>query len=313
VKNQAKKDYFAAINTRFARCLEPSESCDAEPINSHSIQNAQTLDLLAEDGHVLLFRLNQDKGVPSVSLDRVGRNKASTFEGLCSKHDQGIFRPIDTNPLDTKNTEHLFLLAYRSVLRELHSVMQAAVRMQLSYQAAVKRGAAKADEPSPLGVAATEWILNAYDSYEYKKKFDDALLKDRFDAAEHHSLFFPDTPPTIAASVLFSLDDIEWPDDVARIALNVFPDQEGTHVVFSYLSEERPYALQFLGRILEAEGPYQRYLVSKLILQHTENFVVAPAYFNTWSQEKKQAVEHFFLKTLLENSPNHDDPNLYLF
>ena len=311
--NQATKDYYAVINTRFTRCLEPSESCQAEPINAHSIQNSRILELLAENGHVLRFGLKHDRGVPSVSLERVGRNKASTFEGLCSKHDQEIFRPIDTEPVDLENAEHLFLLAYRSVLRELHTVIQAAVKFHLNFRAAVERGAVRSDIPTPQGVAATDWMMNAYDCYEYKKKFDDVLLNDRFDGVEHRSLFFPDAPPSIAVSALFSLDDIEWPDDVARIALNVFPVKEGTHVVFSYLSEERPYAHQLLGRILEADGYYQRDLISRLILQNTENFVLAPAHFGTWSKEKKDAVEKFFLATIMENNPDHDDPQLYLF
>jgi hypothetical protein len=106
VSNQAKKDYFTALNTRFKRCLEPRGSCNLEPINAHLIQKAQTLELLAKDGHVFQFATKHDGGFPSLSVELVGKSKATTFTGLCSNHDQEVFRPIDTRPLEMANMEH---------------------------------------------------------------------------------------------------------------------------------------------------------------------------------------------------------------
>jgi len=313
MRNEARRDYFAAIGTRFEKCLEPTECCDSQPINAHSMQNARIFDLLAEDGHVLMFEIKHVAGSPSVCLDRIGRNKASTFRGLCSKHDEEIFRPIDTSSFDFTNQEHLFLLAYRSVLRELHAVCQAAVRLQLAFQAAVDRGDVRSDIPTPQGMAAVAWIKNAYDCNLFKKKLDSSLLGGQYDVVEHKVLRFNSPFPTIAVSALFSLDDMEWPDDVARIAFNVFPDTQGTNVVFSYLREERSYAIQFLSRILEANGEYQRYLISKTVLQNCENWVIAPAYFNSWGEKKQEVVQSYYCHTMMRNDPDYEDPHLYLF
>ena len=51
----------------------------------------------------------------------VGRNDATTFTGLCSEHDRRMFEPIDKATINVLDEEHLFLFAYRSVLRELHA------------------------------------------------------------------------------------------------------------------------------------------------------------------------------------------------
>jgi hypothetical protein len=57
--------------------------------------------------------------------DSAGRNEASTFTGLCSAHDADLFRPIDTRELDVNDREQFFLLAYRSVTREVHAPLLA--------------------------------------------------------------------------------------------------------------------------------------------------------------------------------------------
>lgn len=314
MKAAAKKDYFDLLKVRYKKCLEPTGACEAEAINAHSIQNARVFDVLAQDGHLLKSGLKHSDMLPTVQLERMGRNKASTFKGLCAEHDQAVFRPIDTQAFDAADVQHLFLLAYRSVLYELHADLQAAVKLQLGFQAAVARGAVRGEIPTPQGMLATSWLCNAIDCHDYKRKFDHAYLASAFDAVEHQVLHFSGLPPTVAASTLFSLDDIEWPpDDVARVALNVFPDEDGTVAIFSYLREERPYAMQYLGRLLEAKDDYQRYLMSKLVLRHCENFVISPAYYDTWPGAKREAVQDFFKRTLLNNDHEYEDEHLYLF
>ncbi|KKM07878.1 hypothetical protein LCGC14_1729540, partial [marine sediment metagenome] len=109
---------FNQINSKFHRCFWPKESCSETAIRAHSIQNSGVLDLLCEDDHVIMPKggVNINTG-PFLKFEEVGRNKATTFTGLCDKHDSQLFEPIDKNRFDSKNKEHLFLLAYRSVLR----------------------------------------------------------------------------------------------------------------------------------------------------------------------------------------------------
>ena len=81
----------------------------------------------------------------------VGRNDAITFTGSCSEHDRRIFEPIDKSPINVQDDEHLFLLAYRSVLRELYAVATGAVKNQLGYRA--KSGLGPYPEKYRLGMA----------------------------------------------------------------------------------------------------------------------------------------------------------------
>lgn len=311
---KAKAIYFDSLKTRWRRCLEPREQCGEVPIRSHSIQNSQILNQLCHDGHVIMPRLIHDAGgAPRAEFIRVGRNQASTFAGLCAAHDAELFRPIERDRLDLSNSHHLYLMAYRSVLKETHACCEAACRVQQSYSGRVSAGLSPASIPDPSGLLAVTWISNAYDAYRYKRKYDSVYQHREYDRVVHRCIVLDDSPISIAVSALFSLDDIEWPDDVARVALNVFPHDGRMTVVFSYLSEEERFVDQYLHRLLLASGHYQRYLISKMILQHCENFVISPTYFATMSEDKKQSLIHFFDRTVLENQHEYEDARLYLF
>ena len=88
------------------------------------------MDLLARDGHVKALGKRIDKKMgPVIRFEDIGRNQATTFTGFCSLHDSEIFKPIDSNTFRPTDPEHLFLTAYRAVAKELHSTMEAAVRI----------------------------------------------------------------------------------------------------------------------------------------------------------------------------------------
>ncbi len=309
-----REDYFRVQKLALRRCLEPSETCEQTTIRAHSIQNSRVLDLLSQDGHVIMLRLSHDSDArPSVVYQRIGRTKASTFTGLCSEHDCTVFKPIDKAPPDLSDPEHLFLIAYRSVLRETHGCFEAASKMQAAYVTRVERGRSPRDEPDAAGMQATAWLRNAYDCHLYKRRFDQAYLNRDFGEILHKQLSFDDAPPSIAVSSLFSLDDMAWPDDVARVVLNVLPRRRRTDIVFSFLKGDAAVASQYLDRIWNAAGMYQKYLLSKVILQHCDNIVIAPAYFDRLSDVRKKRILEFFESTLFRNRDAFEDEDLYVF
>jgi hypothetical protein len=94
------KELFASFlridKSQFSRCLESSFQCSERAIRAHSVQNSHVLDQLARDGHVvgLTPSVTLAEG-PKIDFALVGRNQATTFTGLCSRHDDLIFAPIE--------------------------------------------------------------------------------------------------------------------------------------------------------------------------------------------------------------------------
>jgi hypothetical protein len=134
-RQELKSFVFGLLGQRVRRCLAPGEGCLEKAISAHSIPKSCVLNQICEDNHVVMPITRPESDLmPALEFKRVGKNKASTFTGLCAKHDNEIFQPIDRFPFDTTNVQNLFLLAFRSVLNELHAVMQSAILLQTAYQ-----------------------------------------------------------------------------------------------------------------------------------------------------------------------------------
>jgi hypothetical protein len=124
------------LKQKYEICLFPGTECSSPAIAAHSVQNNGILDRLAHDGHVISPRMEVtfSSQPPNYAFERIGRNRATTFTGLCSQHDTELFKPIDTAVIDLESTEHLFLLAYRSVLKEAHATRKSVVDTQGLYK-----------------------------------------------------------------------------------------------------------------------------------------------------------------------------------
>lgn len=306
--------FFQIDASRFERCLYPGLTCDATPIRAHSIQNAAHLGLLEQDGHVVqLTRRFKPEG-PEILFERVGRNKASTFEGLCSNHDQELFGPIETDPVNLGDEWHLFLLAYRAVLRELHATMAVASKAQAFYLARLEAGLDPKGTPSPAGVFATQRMIISWETNTLKEAFDAAYVEHAPALLAHDVLLFDVKEPSVGASALFSLDGLDRDGQPVRACLTILPMSEAvTAVVLSYLQQERGLARVRLARVLQAQGYHQMYEVSRLLLNSCENFVVNPRVYSTWSPEKREAIRAHFVRTLFSDDFGSEDEGLMLF
>jgi hypothetical protein len=119
-------------------------------------------------------------------------------------------------------------------------------------------------------------------------------------------------PATIAVSSMFSLDDVDAPE-TPRVTLSVFPMETDVAAVFSSIPDDAQFVRVYLDRILNSDGHYQKYLLSKLILQCCDNFVIDPQYYDQLPQESKNALVQFYVDTLETNAEEHEDLRLYLF
>lgn len=312
--NLGKKMLFSSIAARINRCLEPTYRCTNTAIRAHSVQNAAVMDLLHRKGHVKSLTLNHRNADRFELIWRdVGRNLATTFEGFCSGHDAALFAPIDTRPFDPADREQLFLYSYRAVARELHQLMEASVRTQSMYQQRIEAGIDNGNEPEAAGMMALEHMMTAHSTFVYKSWLDEALLERNFNTVNHEIVRLAPQAPAIAASVFFDLDTRRYQDEPPRLALNIFPvSLEETIAIYSFTDADAEPVREYLSQILTTTGAYQKYLVSRMLLLHAENFVVSPAIFDSWTNAKRDAIRDFFLQTVRYGSAEQSE-HLYLF
>lgn len=290
-----KRTFGAAMRTMKAAhsmCLSPGAICEEEAIRAHSVQNATTLELLQRRGHVVAPKLNLSfaKG-PYMAFEEVGRNLATTFHGLCAKHDAEIFRPIEQSALDLTNAEHRFLLSYRAVLKEAHATVKAARDTQAGYLAGVENGLFPR-EPCEPGMLAVEHISLAYMTNEHKQRYDSAYLEKAWGAVEHYQRDLG-VGPSVAVNALLSTGRYSSvTDSLAYATLNVFPFNGSTILLASFLAEHARDFSRSFKRFFNS-GPILERL-SYLILKRCENFVLSPDHFDSLSEEQRaECLKHF--------------------
>jgi hypothetical protein len=296
-----KESFFKNLKTTDKRCWSPDGICNLKPINAHSIQNSKILESLSLNGHVIMpqEKVVHKGEVPIVGFAKVGRSEASTFTGLCGKHDKEIFSPIDDFDIELDNDQQLFLLAYRSIFKKYHSLVSAAISVNNIYEDQVKVGRATHNsEDFSLKWSMIQHI-RAWGAYRYKGVYDTAYLLRRYDIVNHEKFSFKHKRPTTAVSALYWLE-IPKPNSmqVPWIALNVVPVQNETHVIFSYLVEDTDYAKPEITEIFNSSLKRRLWLLSERILGSTDNFVVSPAFWGGLSKKKKDSILTYYRDTL---------------
>jgi hypothetical protein len=268
--------YYNSLQIKATVCLFPGMECTEKPIKAHSIQNSKILDLMQVNDHLIGLKVKPNKfEAPTVSFALIGRNKASTFEGLCEKHDNELFHNIDDfifNPLDK---QQLFLLAYRSVLKETHASMSKAIMLQTSYLKKKEIQSISVDTPSREGMIAVQSLIDSFETFNYKAELDIALTNQDYDFLTHRIFKLTTNTPTVVCSQLFSNDSVRYKDSVSRIIMNIFPiDNQSTYAIFSSTLHEKGLADDYLFKCLNSSSFALNYEISKLIIRNSENFYI---------------------------------------
>jgi hypothetical protein len=314
-RNHLRGYAHALWSDAFGRCLSPGGSCANPPIKAHSVQRRGPMGIVSRGGHVVMLhqRLDLEKG-PTISFESVGVRKATTFTGLCAAHDAALFKQVDLNPGQLKDEQSRFLHAYRAVLRETHVCLESAVKLQSIYLKKCDLGLADPDVPTRAGLFAAERLAVAYETWLYKEHIDQAFVRGDLGVFSHDLLDLGKTGPCVAVSSLFSLDEVKEAEDTPRVALSVIPVPDGrTYALLSYTHRDLTAARARLEPILTATDRRQHYLLSRLILERSDNIIINPRLYALWGEGRRNAIRRFFEATILENAQDFDDERLNLF
>ena len=271
------------LHSKSGKCLYPIEpACTAIPCRAHSIQNRVVLDSLAEEGHVVVPKLDfSDIYNPSTKFQRVGQNVATVFTGLCTRHDAELFAPIEKQPLDLKDRMQMFLLAYRAVLRETHTVNAMAQGVEEGHKEGVGLGFLGMEAIAAGEELKAQYVAELKHIAEQKRHFDQAFLSSDYEAVEHEVAWTPPSPPGLAVNSFFSIGVNRLTDKDMPVALNVLPF-DGMHVVvISFRRPSKPLAQELIFSLKSTTNEERFCAVSRLVLKDCENFVLRPSLYKS--------------------------------
>lgn len=290
--NELKAQFFKRWTEKYERCLWPFDNCRHHVSKAHSIQNSRVLDMLQKNGHVIMPQITMaiETG-PAIHFKEVSRHKASTFTGLCNRHDSEIFRRIDIDTFDREKPEHLFLIAYRSVIKEYHTTLEG-VQSAMGLISDITR--------AEISNAAMERvhgrIMDSYETYLYWMKLNNLIEEANYGGIEHKIIDLPSTRASIAVSSMFALEIQRQRIEVApSMIINITPEVNGKHTaILSYLPEHKKWSDSIFSRLKKETGIHLLLEMSKLILERCENFVLAKDMYERFSDNKKLTILKYY-------------------
>jgi hypothetical protein len=297
-----------------SKCLCPL-GCQEKAIKAHSIQNAKVMDLIATDGHVMMPRGVLANGDMRMELRRVGRQEASTFAGLCSKHDIELFEAVDTRPLNIDNCEQRRQLATRAYLRQFHTELANAEREWVRHEQYCKEKGLDPSNPFTNHRQLHDyWVDKAHELYRYYRKYFEEPMEDgKHPCLRHLIITMDNQAPVLAVSSLFSIG-VTSGNDLIAVMLTVLPLGPTYTVAFlTYAAEHEVAVKKELASVFDADEKTLKHELAKLIIEKVENFALSPSHYANWSDEKKKRVIDEFLKTLTGGkAEDHPDLNIFV-
>ena len=184
-------------------CLHPDApaGCSKKIIRAHTVQRRTSLHRIAEDGHVLGLSTEPkilDRTQGKIGVQPIGINRASTFEGFCSYHDNITFSPVEDAPF-TATDQQCFLLGYRAMCRELYQ--KQTVLDAMEYVKTLDRGRSVPEQvywQQCVQSLVRGHCAGLRDLVALKHEFDRVLLSKTFSDVLYYVFFISDVPDVMA-------------------------------------------------------------------------------------------------------------------
>ncbi|VAV84501.1 hypothetical protein MNBD_DELTA01-1129 [hydrothermal vent metagenome] len=320
----------------FEKCLALDISCPAKVIRAHSVQSSFILDKLVQNGHVYMFKCKNDG---FVKLELTGKNHATTFTGFCQPHDSELFNEVDfslENRFDPNSKRQILLLSLRAISREYWSKLNT-LKMYKSILNLVHKldingvrqlfNSPSLDEHIIINIKEPlkQFIVNTKESiFRIQKLY--SSLQTLTQSNKYHLMHFHafkiDEKASIAVSSVFipefdldgkRLNALQLPRDFTSVILTVLPSDSGTYALFTFHKRHAQILTPLFNQIDALDENDLKQVLSKMVLMHCENTVLAPRMVDSLTDEQHNNLEQFFFETTLKAIPYNPAPDVSLF
>lgn len=299
---EASKRFRQAYSTK--TCLAPDiwkNKCRGKISSAHTVPKA-SLKQIARNGHVYSFkpsletlRENQGQLVPEL----LGINRASTFTGFCTRHDNAIFAPLEKKAF-SGTSEQCFLLGYRALSMELYKRRAAIKNLEIFHDA--DKGKTPEEQSKIQAFTQTYKIgldAGTEEASQYKSRFDNSLESGDFNTAQGYIIEFEAPLPVMCSGTVYPEQDFKGVELQDISNLSITPDlicfasfYGGKHgvVAFSWLSENGPACRQFIESLIDIPDQHVTGALLRFFFTHCENVHLNPDWWESLSQGNQDAL-----------------------
>lgn len=287
-------------------CLSPSKDCDGPIISAHTLSVSGMLRPIARDGFVYTvkpFDLYRGEKL-EMTFALKGVSETSVFNGFCAKHDKQLFAPIeDCQFVCTK--EQCFLYAYRAVAKESYlKRKQAESYLPLEKIKEIHGIQDEIEYSTEVLIHNAASLRGAEEIERLKARLDKALLSKDFDHIVTTVVPFSGKP-TFVTNFVYAPDfDFEgnylqqfedFSRDLSHLFVTLFSSPYGGFLLLAHenTADAAPRKLiqSFLAQIDKTSNTVW------LILCQTENFAIAPHWWDGLSENERDIFKSAFNST----------------
>lgn len=289
--------------TDFKTCLGfDKENCKPLIKSAHAIQNNRILNRISENGHVYTFQPKASMTEITTELQKISKNKASTFFGFCEYHDTEIFKPIELESFIGTPLQ-IYLFAFRGFCLEYHRKFR---KMKTFRASVIERPEILLNPDTVHFYRIAE--LDLIDSeYEYK------IFNEDFSAKAFDNLitlsFQLDYEVEIAVSSAFAVHKDCYgnvineiyslePSTIPSVYFNIFPEDNKTHILLSYHKSQQHIYGDFFNQIETLSMDQLKKLLNFLMINYTENIFFSPRLIDSMSAEKQDILLKSFTSSV---------------
>ncbi|MDT0123887.1 hypothetical protein Q9R46_14595 [Paenibacillus sp. RRE4] len=285
--------------TDFKTCLGfIKEECEGDIKSAHSIQNNRILNRISKNGHVFKIETKGTRDGSQSTLEKISKNKASTFFGFCDKHDTELFRDIEVKGYIGSPIQD-FLFAFRAHSIEHHKKIRQLQTTKNLFKE-IPSAMVNPDSVYPYRVAQLDVRDHQLDYSYFREHFlmgEYNVVKTIRYTLNYEVRFSASSSFTVKHDLNGkTLNDIHGLgiEKMPSIFLNVFPAEGKTHILISYLLADEAIYKEYFEQIrILPEKELLNYL-NFLIIEYTENVFFDPDFIGEMSQKQKDSLLRSF-------------------
>ena len=306
------------------KCLFPG--CNNKAILSHSIQRSLLETIADKTNHVYRFSVKAEftyDGRVETVIEKVGINKASTFEGYCNQHDTNLFLPIENQPIQSNNLEQQFLLLMRALNKEYYDSRNAYFNMRDTVLPLLKNFG-EHDLRGPYFLTQIYLQFCEYFRIEnLKNDIDTLFLQKIYTYPFSFGSKIVDMKCPVFVSTFFALQgsignktyNIDITQDLPYyFSLTILPiGNNQTGIFYAYIDEQKLSIKDFLLNFDDKDINNLQIFLTDTILRNSQNFYLSSSKFESMTLEEQNEMKKLFYHTITNrNYQNNNYPNFFI-
>lgn len=273
--------------------------CSGKIISAHTVSVGAALNHIAEDRHVLGYKLgfkelNESNGL--VLPQKLGIRQASTFFGFCAKHDKELFSCVENEEFKGR-LDQCCTLAFRVAAKEYYTKKSSQVLPDILRDA--DKGKSSATQKAlqkfiKMQAAGTDAGLR-----DIKSHYDELaqiLVEEKFNQVKSVIFEFDDAVPVMFAGGFAPSEDFDGNAlqdlrDVDQVAQDLFMSAVGTSsgssIVLSWLDKDDDIVGRYVNSLV---GKYEDNICSALVqiaVRSFENIYFRPSWYESLDEDTK--------------------------